>query len=192
MWLTLLSSPPGSSIQLLHCSRLLCSYCGSPLHRRATAELKGGWGLKGLHPLIPAEKSIPTQAAACLQLRQVIDRMLTLIFIYTSVCSSDPSSWWVLLLYVHVAILARATSAPQTTATVLTGSSKDPCSSWSPAVPTKRYPALDVIWPEKEVPLSKEQVSWEPKRILLSEAGCEHRVGGWVDLREYLQPAEKH
>lgn len=64
-----------------------------------------------------------------------------------------PSSWWVLLLYVHV-ILARATSAPQTTATVLTGSSKDPCSSWSPAVPTKQYPALDVIWPEKEVPLN--------------------------------------
>lgn len=67
--------------------------------------------------------------------------------------TAGPSSWWVLLLYVHV-ILARATSAPQTTATVLTGSSKDPCSSWSPAVPTKQYPALDVIWPEKEVPLN--------------------------------------
>lgn len=91
--------------------------------------------------------------------------------------TAGPSSWWVLLLYVHV-ILARATSAPQTTATVLTGSSKDPCSSWSPAVPTKQYPALDVIWPEKEVPLSKQQV-WEPKRIQLPEAGCEYRVGGW-------------
>lgn len=59
------------------------------------------------------------------------------------------SCWWVLLLYVHV-ILVRAVSAPQTTASVLTGRSKDPCSSWSPAV----YPALDVIWPEKEVPLN--------------------------------------
>nr|AAF72102.1 interleukin 18 binding protein [Rattus norvegicus] len=69
-------------------------------------------------------------------------------------CAADPSPWWVLLLYVHVVILARATSAPLTTATVLTRSSKDPCSSWSPAVPTKQYPTLDVIWPEKEVPLN--------------------------------------
>lgn len=76
-----------------------------------------------------------------------------------------PSSWWVLLLYVHV-ILARATSAPQTTVTALTGSSKDPCSSWSPAIPTKRYPALDVIWPEKEVPLNGT--------LTLSCTACSH------------------
>ncbi|CAO2582354.1 Interleukin-18-binding protein, partial [Lemmus lemmus] len=59
--------------------------------------------------------------------------------------SSDPRSWCVLLLYVHVVILARGTFAPQT---------KDPCSSWSPAGPPKRYPALHVIWPEEEVPLN--------------------------------------
>ncbi|XP_060223713.1 interleukin-18-binding protein isoform X1 [Meriones unguiculatus] len=68
--------------------------------------------------------------------------------------TADPSPWWVLLLYVPVVIMARATSAPQTTATVLTGSSKDPCSSWSPAAPAKRYPALDVTWPKEEVPLN--------------------------------------
>ncbi|XP_055479144.1 interleukin-18-binding protein isoform X2 [Psammomys obesus] len=68
--------------------------------------------------------------------------------------TADPNPWWVLLLYVPVVILARATSAPQTTASVLIGSSKDPCSSWSPAVPAKRYPALDVTWPKEEVPLN--------------------------------------
>ncbi|XP_075827797.1 interleukin-18-binding protein isoform X1 [Microtus pennsylvanicus] len=59
--------------------------------------------------------------------------------------TTDPSSWWVLLLYVHVVILARGTCAPRT---------KDPCSSWSPAGPPQRYPALHVIWPEEEVPLN--------------------------------------
>ncbi|CAH6792733.1 interleukin-18-binding protein isoform X2 [Phodopus roborovskii] len=69
--------------------------------------------------------------------------------------TADPNSWWVLLLYVHVVvILARATSAPQTTASVFTGNSKDPCSSGPLAVPNKHYSALDVIWPEEEVPLN--------------------------------------
>ncbi|XP_051005070.1 interleukin-18-binding protein [Acomys russatus] len=77
-------------------------------------------------------------------------RMLS--FTSVTICSSDPSSWWVLLLYVRVVVLARATSEPQTTATVLTGSSEDPCSYWSPEVSTK--PALDVTWPEDEVPLN--------------------------------------
>nr|XP_048285608.1 interleukin-18-binding protein isoform X3 [Myodes glareolus] len=59
--------------------------------------------------------------------------------------TTDPSPWRVLLLCVHVVILARGTCAPQT---------KDLCSSWSPA--------LHVIWPEEEVPLSKERLR-EPK-----------------------------
>lgn len=102
-----------------------------------------------------------------------------LSFTSVTICSSDPNFWWVLLLYVHVVILARATAAPQTTATVFTGSSKDPCSSWSPAGPTKHYPAVDVIWPEEEVPLSKEQY-WSPRGCQRQDVNREFR--GWVDM----------
>lgn len=116
-----------------------------------------------------------------------------LSFTSVTVCSSDPNSWWVLLLYVRVVILARATSEPQTTATILTGSSEDPCSSWSPEVPTKRYPALDVTWPEDEVPLSKEQVSWEPKKIVCQRQAVNTAFRGWVDSGvEHLPTAKKH
>lgn len=117
--------------------------------------------------------------SSSLSLTKIGARMLS--FKFVTICSSDPNPWWVLLLYVHVVILARAIPAPQTTATVLTGSSKDPCSSWSPAVPAERYPALDVTWPKEEVPLSK-QVSWEPNKIEWPQAGCEHRVRGLGEL----------
>lgn len=69
----------------------------------------------------------------------------------------DSSSLWFLLLYVHVVILlARATTVPQiTAATASAGTSKDPSPSRPPTLPpAKQCPALEVTWPEVEVPLN--------------------------------------
>uniref|UniRef100_A0A8C5ZHB0 Interleukin-18-binding protein n=2 Tax=Marmota marmota marmota TaxID=9994 RepID=A0A8C5ZHB0_MARMA len=56
-----------------------------------------------------------------------------------------------------VTLLAGATPVPQTiaAATASAGISKDPSPSWSPTLPpAKRCPALEVTWPEVEVPLN--------------------------------------
>ncbi|XP_047371931.1 interleukin-18-binding protein isoform X2 [Sciurus carolinensis] len=69
----------------------------------------------------------------------------------------ESSSLWV-LLYVHiVTLLAGTTPVPQTitTATVSAGISKDPIPSWPPTLsPAKQCPALEVTWPEEEMPLN--------------------------------------
>ncbi|XP_037378783.1 interleukin-18-binding protein isoform X2 [Talpa occidentalis] len=68
----------------------------------------------------------------------------------------DPSPVRVLLLGTHIVFhLAGATALPQAT-TVATGSvmiAPDPVPSWSPMIPAaERCPALEVTWPELEVP----------------------------------------
>lgn len=84
--------------------------------------------------------------------------MVQQLLISATVLSSDPSTLWVLLLCVHI-IFHSARAAPilqaTTAATASAGVTKD---SWPLMLPAaKRCPALEVTWPEVEVPLSKEQ-----------------------------------
>lgn len=76
----------------------------------------------------------------------------------------DSSSLWILLLYVHiVTLLAGAIPLPQTitAASASAGISKDPSPSWpSTHPPAKRCPALEVTWPEVEVPLNGTLTLW--------------------------------
>ncbi|XP_025749887.1 interleukin-18-binding protein isoform X1 [Callorhinus ursinus] len=65
----------------------------------------------------------------------------------------DRSLLRVLLLCAHmVCQLAGAAPMPEATASASAGITKDPCPSWLPTA--KRCPALEVTWPEVEVPLS--------------------------------------
>ncbi|XP_042543347.1 interleukin-18-binding protein isoform X2 [Dipodomys spectabilis] len=71
---------------------------------------------------------------------------------------ADPTSLWVLLLCAHtITPLARTASTPVTTtaASASAGTTKKACLTWPPVrPPTKRCPALEVTWPETEVPLN--------------------------------------
>lgn len=91
-----------------------------------------------------------------------ITRQLSHLLTSVTVLFLDSSSLWILLLYVHiVTLLAGAIPLPQTitAASASAGISKDPSPSWpSTHPPAKRCPALEVTWPEVEVPLSKEQL----------------------------------
>lgn len=87
--------------------------------------------------------------------------MVQQLLISATVLSSDPSTLWVLLLCVHI-IFHSARAAPilqaTTAATASAGVTKDSCPSWPLMLPAaKQCPALEVTWPEVEVPLSKEQ-----------------------------------
>ncbi|XP_064348732.1 interleukin-18-binding protein isoform X5 [Camelus dromedarius] len=80
------------------------------------------------------------------------------LLISVTVLSSDPSPLWTLLLCVHIiSHLAGATHVPQATsaATASAGIAKDPSPSRPLMPPTaQQCPALEVTWPEVEVPLN--------------------------------------
>ncbi|XP_036076613.1 interleukin-18-binding protein isoform X1 [Rousettus aegyptiacus] len=85
-------------------------------------------------------------------------QMVQQLLISATVLSSDPSTLWVLLLCVHI-IFHSARAAPilqaTTAATASAGVTKDSCPSWPLMFPAaKRCPALEVTWPEVEVPLN--------------------------------------
>lgn len=85
-------------------------------------------------------------------------QMVQQLLISVTVLSSDPSTLWVLLLCVLIFHSARAIPVPQATTAATAGVAKDSCPSWPLMLPeAKQCPALEVTWPEVEVPLSKEQ-----------------------------------
>lgn len=104
-----------------------------------------------LHPGSSLSSQDPSQDVEHFQ---AVRQQLTSV----TVLPSDPRPLPVLLLCAHlVSHLAGATPPPQATTAFIgsSGITKDPCPSGLPTA--KQCPAMEVTWPELEVPLSKEQ-----------------------------------